>query len=386
MIQGIFKSYRKNLLSVVFLIIGYVIGILSLSVGISIISDVREYSLDSTSGNPDDLIVSYVNIQGAGMDFSDITSNIVNNLSKKAEVQLINFGDIEVNNELKASIVPDIAENEGRWHIPVLQGRYFSEDESAGVSKVVIIGRNLAASLFPQGIDKSSTIEILNETYRVIGVCGRKYRDTQWDDVIYIPFNAMSESVFNNFNRRFIENEVENKLCISLFLRKSDEKVNLNEFVDAIVSEELNNSGYVYDVNFETIESRDNSSLFNSIIATSIIAGMILIIVVINVMNLSLFWIFNRKREICIKKMLGATDTSILVSLILETTLIAVFSALCALGLQLIISNALSDYLKAAGLSCELSVINFIICFVIAIICGLVSSLFQLKRCLRWSR
>lgn len=386
MIYNILKNYKKNIISIIFLIIGYFIGILSLSVGISIIKDVREYSLDSTSGNTNDIVISYIDFKNLDSNFSNALNNIINDLSNDVEIQVINLNDIYINNNdnYKATIVPTLTNYKSDWHVPILQGNYFSTKDYNSNNNVVILGKDLANELFPNGINSNSKINIIDKTYTVIGVCGRMYRQTQWDSAIYIPFNSYPEILNANFSDKSIENQQENEYSLSLFLRKSkNHNLDLESLVKNTFDEELKNSGYQYSVDFEYIESRDNSSFFNSILGTTLISGMILIIVIINVINLSLFWIFNRKKEICIKKLLGATDFTIIISLILETTIIALFSAILAIIVQFIISKIFLNYLISFGISCNISLSNFIICFCIAIICGFVSSLIPVKEMLK---
>ena len=65
-VTNIFRNYKKNLISVIFLSIGYFIGILSLSIGISVVKDLRDYNLDSTSGNINNMI--FANVNSSKMD------------------------------------------------------------------------------------------------------------------------------------------------------------------------------------------------------------------------------------------------------------------------------------------------------------------------------
>ena len=380
MIYNIFKNYKKNIISVIFLIIGYFIGILSLSIGISIINDVRQYSLDSTSGNPDNIAISYIDFKNLDSNFSTTINNLINNLSNDVEIQVLNLKDIYVNNNdnYKACIVPTISNCKTNWHVPILQGNYFSSEDYISDNKVVILGKDLASTLFPNGINNDSKINIYDNYYKVIGVCGRKYRETQWDNAVYIPFNSYPEILNTDKYKQ------DDEYSLSLFLRKSNNSsLKFENFINSTLQQKLQYTPYQYTMNMEYIESRDNSSFFNSIIGTTLIAGMILIIVIINVINLSLFWIFNRKKEICIKKLLGATDSNIIIAIILETTSIAIFSTLLALIVQLIISQISSSYLISLGIHCDISFINFIICFFIAIICGFTSSIIPVKEMLK---
>jgi putative ABC transport system permease protein len=381
MLASIFKNYRKNLLSVILLIIGYFIGILSLSIGISVVKDVRDYSLDSTSGNVNDMIIVDVNSSKKdNLSYKNI-NNILEQISHDLEVQVLNFGNIKINDNesYKSSIIPIINTKNSDWHIPITYGRYFSSSECSGSNRVVIIGKELESEIFPNGIDKNSNINIYSEEYNVIGVAGRRTRETQWDNIVYIPFKALPKILKENFSERMVGNNTRNDYSISLLVRKNqNNKINLKNVVNKSFQNHNN-----YGIRFDTIDSRDNSSIFNSIFITILISGMILIVVVINVVNLSLFWIFNRKNEICIKKIIGATDTELIISIILETTIIAVFSSMLAIIVHSLIFKIYNSYFVTDGISIEISIYNYIISFCVSIICGCISSIAPIKEILK---
>jgi len=381
MLASILKNYRKNLLSVMFLIIGYFIGILFLSLGISVVKNVRDYSLDSTSGNANNMIIA--NVNSSKKDSLSYTSinKIMEQLSQDYEVQILNFGNVKINNNesYSSSVIPIINTRKSDWHIPIMYGRYFSNSECNSNNKVVIIGKGIQSKIFPNGIDNNSEINIYGEIYKVIGIAGRKTRETQWDNIIYIPFTALPKLIKLNFNERMVGISTRKDYSISLLLRKNkNNKVDLKEIINSSFKNDIN-----CEISYDTIDSRDNSSIFNSIFLTMLISGMILIVVVINVVNLSLFWIFNRKNEICIKKIIGATDTELIICIILETSIIAIFSSILAIVVHSLIFKVFYSSFVTNGTSIEISVYNWIIAFSVSIICGFISSIAPIKEMLK---
>ncbi|BDR67626.1 hypothetical protein K144316041_17240 [Clostridium tetani] len=201
MLINMLQNYKKNLFSVILLIIGYFIGILSLSIGTSVIKDVREYSLDSTSGNVKNSVISRINTN----NISDLSYNniykILTFMSKDVEVQLLNFGNIPINNNenYTVQLVTIINAKKSDWNIPIIKGRYFSNLECNSNERVAIIGKELEKEIFPSGIKKDSAINIYGEEYKVIGISGRKTRKTQWDRILYIPFKSLPKKIKENF-------------------------------------------------------------------------------------------------------------------------------------------------------------------------------------------
>ncbi|CDI49994.1 ABC transporter permease [Clostridium tetani] len=385
MLINMLQNYKKNLFSVILLIIGYFIGILSLSIGTSVIKDVREYSLDSTSGNVKNSVISRINTNNiSDLSYNNI-SKVLTFMSKDVEVQLLNFGNIPINNNenYTVQLVPIINSKKSDWHIPIIKGKYFSNFETSSNKKVVIIGKEVEKEIFPKGITKDSIITIYGEEYKVIGVSGRNTRKTQWDRILYIPFKSLPKKIKANFNERIINTT--DSYEISLFLRKNQgQNIELQNLVDRTFSNIIKDDNNL-EIKFEIIAERDGnrSRLFNSILGTIIISGMILIVVVINVINLSLFWIFNRRQEICVKKVLGAPDILLISSILLEMIIIAIISTILAIFTQKLIFYVYNEYFIIEGISLEISMYNWLIAISVSIICGLISSIFPIKEMLK---
>ncbi|RXI40061.1 hypothetical protein DP129_04895 [Clostridium tetani] len=385
MLINMLQNYKKNLFSVILLIIGYFIGILSLSIGTSVIKDVREYSLDSTSGNVKNSVISRINTNNiSDLSYNNI-SKVLTFMSKDVEVQLLNFGNIPINNNenYTVQLVPIINSKKSDWHIPIIKGKYFSNFETSSNKKVVIIGKEVEKEIFPKGITKDSIITIYGEEYKVIGVSGRNTRKTQWDRILYIPFKSLPKKIKANFNERIINTT--DSYEISLFLRKNQgQNIELQNLVDRTFSNIIKDDNNL-EIKFETIAERDGnrSRLFNSILGTIIISGMILIVVVINVINLSLFWSFNRRQEICVKKVLGAPDILLISSILLEMIIIAIISTILAIFTQKLIFYVYNEYFIIEGISLEISMYNWFIAISVSIICGLISSIFPIKEMLK---
>ncbi|MGE5627068.1 MAG: ABC transporter permease [Solirubrobacterales bacterium] len=373
MIIGILKQYKRNLLAVILLVIGYTLGIITLSVGISGINDTRNYLLDQTSGNPEN-IYSVTAISGEDSSFSfDNVNRIVSGISNDLEIQVGNFGKVNINGNYNndALLVAIINQKKSDWHVPITNGKYFSVAQCKGNEKVAIIGKELEKKLFPSGMDKNSTIDIYGEKYNVIGIVGRENRETQWDYVVYIPFNTLPSYIKENFNVG-----VNKSSNLSLAVRKrSNENIDMKAVVEKHFKDILKNDESL-NLNFDKVVGRDsdNSSLLNSIVGTVVISGIMLIMCIINVINLSIFWILSRKREISVRKALGATDYVIIKSEVAEMCGLAIISAFLAISIQSILLIFCNRYLINMGISIEVSLSNWLIVIFTSIICGVISS------------
>lgn len=284
-----------------------------------------------------------------------------------------NFGKVNINGNYKndALLVAIINQKKSDWHVPIISGKYFSEAQCKGNEKVAIIGKELEKKMFPSGMDKYSTIDIYGEKFNVIGAVGRENRETQWDYVIYIPFNTLPSYIKENFNVG-----VNKPSNLSLAVRKrSNENIDIKAVVQKHFKNILKNDESLI-INFDKVVGRDsnNSSLLNSIVGTAVISGIMLIVCIINVINLSIFWILSRKREISVRKALGATDYVIIKSVTVEMCGLAIISAFLAILIQSLLLIFCNRYFINLGISIEVSLSNWLIVIFTSIICGVISS------------
>ncbi len=361
-----------------------------MSLGISSIIETRNYVLDSTSGYISNQIVADINTNKIDNFKYNNIDKIFNDLSNKIEVQLLNFGTAELSNPESTSpvtIVPIINAHKMDWHIPIIEGRYFNPKECAGNEKVIIIGKNIKKNFLIERINRNTYVFIEGEKFNVIGLAGRKNRPTQWDDVVYIPFNALPEKIKNSFDTKFnsgvnIGMHQENRNMTLLLRKNTNENLELQNLISTSFNKKTDD-GQDVDIHYSSVPEKDNSSLLNSITITALFSGIILLVATINVMNLSLFWILDRRKEITIKKVVGATDSSIIKTVVFQMVFIALASAISAIFIQYIISIVVYKFIRIENISIDVSWYNWIFSIFVSITCGLVSSISPVKATLK---
>lgn len=108
-----------------------------------------------------------------------------------------------------------------------------------------------------------------------------------------------------------------------------------------------------------------------------ILGILILVVTVINESNLISLWILKRKKEIVIKKALGATNFIISKEILIETLLLSFISVIIALVIQYVVQIKLNEILDNYEL--KVTLINFIISIIISIIIAICTSLIPTK-------
>lgn len=372
MLKNIISKCKTSLLGILLLMSGYIIGVLVLSIGISIVSEANENHLDSFSGNPqDNLAINLITQKASVFSYKNILS-AVNMCTKDVELQILNIKGTYINGIQCDAIVPVIYAKKPEWQIPLIKGRHFTPKEAMSTNRIAVIGKNIAKSLFVDSkLNSDCIISINNQSFKVIGIIGRTQRNTQWDSAVYIPMKSLPD---------IIENQNSDQL--SLLLKKNPgDPFKVAQYIESTfkkIDSELS-------VNYEytSTEQASNNQIWSNSIGVATISGIILLVAIINVANLSLFWILDRRREIAIRKAIGATDKVIIKGIILELVLIAIVSAGIAILIQSIMQIFLREFLPSVGGYLKVSLSNIIISSIISVLCGLITSIIPVRSMLK---
>lgn len=200
----------------------------------------------------------------------------------------------------------------------LLQGRNFLKDEIFEYKKVAILGYKVKKELFGDKNPLGKTILINKLPFRVIGVLtpiGIDASNADQDDQILIPWSVAISAVYNVDYIRSIYLSVKNLEEISLIEKQINEillnrhKVSeKNKDFDIVKAEDI--------LEVKTQTTKVFSTLVKSISILTLLVGAL---GVTAIMNLS---INERKKEIGIRKALGAKDKDILYQFLLESVFI----------------------------------------------------------------
>lgn len=362
--EYILRQWKSKSLTVSLMILGFFAGNIVLSVGTSITIETIKQAYDSNSGNPNNQLEIQLNMKENSSTEDFIF--VVNELVKYGEIQVVSMENIKIDDNGKScQIIPiDFLKSED-WHIPIIKGNYFTEDHVADAEKQVVIGKDIAAET-ETGIN--DYIEVNDMRCRVIGICGRNNRETQWDDVIYIPIKD-----FYN----------ENKECFNLnnyfiLLKSGKEKFIENYDKIAYMCMQRNT-----EINYMNLEERENESFSNSIIMTTIASVLVFTIAIVNITNLMVYWMLDRKKDIAVFKALGAGNNYIIRNLVREIICMGMIGAVAAIFIQEMVIRFAGDFLKRNEVYCQITYINFIVAIAVTMICGVLAAIIPAKQVTR---
>ncbi len=227
------------------------------------------------------------------------------------------------------------------------QGRFYSDIESNSSRDVVVIGSEIAKSLFPRGDALDKTIKIGPVNFKVVGVLAEQgsFILGPWnpDNLVYVPIGA----IFKHFT-----NEAWNSLTF-----------NIRAPSPAMVEETRNEiEGVMRKVRGLTPGEEDDFSInqqeglinnYNQVVGVIQIAGLFitglsLFVGAIGIMNIMFVSVKERTKEIGIRKAIGAKRRTILGQFLLESSTICLMGGFIGFLLAVLLSMMINQFIPTA--------------------------------------
>ena len=349
--QYILTQWKEHRGTVALIILGFFVANLIMSVGITMSKHTIETYQDNLIGNPEEQVTVFFDAHDSKKLWSDLDF-----LKGAGEIQLLSQDNVSVEKGktvTKCQPVPVWFERQEDWHIPIISGRYLLTEDIKNRSQVVVLGKDVARKL---GAETGDTIKIEKQDYKVIGIAGRTYRETIWDYVMYLPLET-----FCNKNQPFISDNQN----ISILLKSGKDKF-MKHYAER------------KDIKYEEVEEEiDTSGIRNAILLTIIVSGSVFIIAVVNITNLMLYWIMERRKAYGIMKAIGGHNGYILKIVFVEVLMFTIISSMLALVFQEM------AHILAPLLPLELSPINIVIAITVAFLTGGMAAFVPARRAMK---
>ena len=263
MLEYIKKQWISKIRTLVFIIVGFMVGNFVLSCGISISVETITRQRDMTAGDPygQALIFLEPNSKASPKEIGSFCEG----LNEYGEIQITNADSVKVNKLQKEyPLYPILISQPEDWHIPICEGRYFEPNDMDN-NKQIILGREIARKLNVHEYDK---ITIDGAKYQILGICGRKNRKTCWDDLVCISWGL--------FIQRYPSMLCKNS--VSLHLKSGKDKMIANYKEDKKIANELGLK-YSYQDLAKTQDGVEENT--NSITITIISSVLVFVVVII---------------------------------------------------------------------------------------------------------
>jgi putative ABC transport system permease protein len=227
-------------------------------------------------------------------------------------------------------------------NLSMAEGDFVSDEQVASNANVVVLGANVATTLFPNGDALGQSIRINRQAFKVIGVLEAKGGSGfgSMDDGVIVPLSTAQRKLFGG---RAIQGGATLVSTIVVQARDQDSVTATLEQISQTLRDrhDLSSSGDADD--FSVINQQD---ILNSVIQTTqtltlflgAIAAISLIVGGIGIMNIMLVSVRERTREIGLRKAIGAREGDILTQFLIEALIISLLGGLIGLLLGVLIA------------------------------------------------
>ena len=215
-------------------------------------------------------------------------------------------------------------------------GSFFTEFDNESRSRVVIIGWEVADTLFGDQYPIGETVKIAGVSYEVVGVFAESEGGgigLNPDSEVYMPL-ATAHTRLGTSRTRSGKIAV-NQIVTSASSSSASEDA-INQLTEVLREE--HDIAYASDDDFEIISQADLLNSVGSILGTAtlfvgIVAGISLLVGGIGIMNIMLVSVTERTREIGIRKSLGALRRDILTQFMIESLFLSLIGGVIGIVL-----------------------------------------------------
>ncbi len=291
------------------------------------------------------------------------------------------------------------------------EGYFFSDGQMKHASAVCIIGKGIKAKLFAKTEPIGQKIKCNGEWLTVVGVLDnrdvtqsstQKFSIRNVNSEVYIPVKTMLMRFYNRSNVTVAdikrasgedeEDEGSNKLSsdenyhqldrLVVNMRDSKDISGGVEVIQSILHRRHNEVDDYEIVVPELLLKQEQRTrkLFNIVLA--IIAGILLLVGGIGIMNIMLASVLERTKEIGLRMSIGARRQDIVFQFIAEAVLISLSGGIVGILLGITFSVLIE---KLADIQTIISIASVLVSFIVSVSVGLLFGIFPARRAARQS-
>jgi len=268
------------------------------------------------------------------------------------------------------------------------QGRFFSNAEDKGLSKVAVIGKNVQEDLFDGGNPIGKYIKVRKRKYKIIGLIKKRgvIGGMNFDDFVYLPIRTMQKKllgvnyvaymfhkIIDNSQADFTAGEIKsilryNHSIISDINPETGEKTTAKDDFRITTMDEMMDM-------FNTITGAITILLLEIVIISLIVGG-------VGIMNIMYVIVSERTKEIGLRKAVGAKFSDIMKQFLIESILITTISSLIGIIIGFILSFLIAIIAQFGGLDWKfvMPAEAYFVSIIFSIVFGVIFGLFPAKK------
>jgi ABC-type antimicrobial peptide transport system, permease component len=277
---------------------------------------------------------------------------------------------------------------EHQWvnNLSMAQGSFITERDYIGKSRVVVLGHNIAETLFGSMEPLGQTVRIDGRQFRIIGVLESKGGAFGIEDLmVYAPLSTVQSTLAS----QQVSSMGHSIQAISIQAKSKEALASAREEITNILRQRHHiREGEEDDftvMSMEAVSNIANQMLGIVQLILGAIAGISLVVGGIGIMNIMLVSVTERTREIGLRKALGARRRDILTQFLVESATLSLCGGAVGVGLGWVIVKIISAISMNAGFPFPVILPGDVIALAVgvSIFVGLVSGIYPAFRAAR---
>jgi macrolide transport system ATP-binding/permease protein len=362
------RSLRVNIFRTMLTLLGIIIGVAAVVAMLAVGEGSRQKVLDRISSFGTNLMLirpGAAGIRNAG-DIATLVPddaaaikalpNVETALPERSTRITVRYGNLDY--QTSAQGTGEDFPSARDW--PVAEGQFFNADDMKHYAAVVVLGRTVAKTLFPDGGSPIGKYVLIRSVpYVVIGIMsdkGASPNGSDQDDVIFVP---ISTGLVRLFGKNYLSS-------ITIKVKDSSDIEATQARVEALLKNRHNTEDFsVRNMASFLQAAMETQDTFTLLLGT--VAAISLLVGGIGVMNIMLVSVVERTREIGIRMATGARMRDIMLQFTIEAAVV------CAAGgmLGILVGMIAGLVLRYSGMTVIFSVTPAALAFACASATGL---------------
>jgi putative ABC transport system permease protein len=261
---------------------------------------------------------------------------------------------------------------------PIASGRFFTDDEDRTMSRVAVVGSDVARDLFFGQNPLGKQIKIKKTMFNIIGVMKARGNSgfQNQDNQIYVPVTTAQKLLLGIDHISFARLKVDNANYVDPALIYVEQVLRNQHNIDNPDNDDFSVRSMAQGLS--AITTITNALRF----FLAAVSSIALVVGGIGIMNIMLAAVQERTREIGLRKAVGAKNKQIVSQFLIETSMITLIGGIIGIIFGILISFVVSIVAKQLGYSWDfvVSIWSVIMACVVSVGIGLIFGIVPARR------